>query len=173
LGTGWHAGWLLVGVVLSVVLVGFPAVASISGGWPTNVDPQFDFTNAWRTVALASFAVTFAVGGSLFKKVHYAKLVARRGDAVRKDSTRAGVWAAVTSRWRLDIWVAAFGGFIIGFAGVVPSLVDWGGDPDAGSAVVFMGILVIVGGLVFVAGLVLSANFWRAGRPPGYAESAS
>jgi hypothetical protein len=129
LGTGWHGVWLLVGVVVSVVLAGFPAVASISGGWPTNIDPQFDFTNAWRTVALASFAVTGAMGGSLFKKVHYAHLVARRGDEVQAGTPRAAVWAAVTSRWRLDIWVAAVGGFIIGFAGVVPSLVDWGGHP--------------------------------------------
>jgi hypothetical protein len=173
LGTGWHALWVILGLGVALVLVLVPAVATLTQSWPTTLHDEYNFAEDWQIVGVFALAIAAAAAASLYKKVHYRRLVARRGDAVSVGTAKAAFWQAATYRWRCDIWLVGLGGLLAGFAGTAVSLVDWGSDPDEGTAAVFIVCVLVAAVAIAIVGLWMSANFWRAGKPLGSAESYS
>lgn len=172
LSVGWHALFAALGLVAALALVVVPAIAALTRSWPTTLPADDDFARSWQITGIFALAIAVATLVSLYKKVHYRSVLARHGGEAPAGAGSA-TWAFVTYRWRLDLWVAALGGLILGFAGVSVGLVHWGSDPDEGSAVVFLVVLVTVAIALIAFGLWLASNFWRAGKPLGAAESYS
>lgn len=92
-----------------------PIVGDVTRGWPSSLPSDYSFSDEWQLngiVALA-LAVAVSVSVSLFKKRHYFRMLARFGPLDRAGQPGTSTWRWLTYRWRIDLWVAAFGGLLI------------------------------------------------------------
>lgn len=167
LGYGWHALWVVLGLVVMGALVLLPALSWFTGAWP-HADPDGgDFAQFWVIYGALGFGVAVAGLVSLVKKVCWAAAVRRRPE-LREGGESSPFWRWLTFRWRFDLWIAGIGGLAIAFSA---TLAPSAAEPDGGGAVVAM-TAMIVGGIVFVVlGAVLASQFWRSGERIGRAES--
>jgi hypothetical protein len=171
LGVGWHALWALLGLAVALVLEIVPAAATLTKTWPTTLPFEYDFTQTWQITGLAALGISTAALTSLYKKIHYRGVLARRGIAALAGAGSASLWSALTFRWRLDVWCGALGGVLGGFACASVSLIDWDATSDRGSEVAFVAAVLVGAAVLLILGLWMASNFWKAGRPLGAGES--
>lgn len=171
LGVGWHALWALMALAAALVLILVPTLAAVTGGWPTTLGGHYAFAGTWQTDGMVVLAVAVAALVSLFKKVTYlARVRSRRA----VPSTVSASWRWLTFRWRFDLWVAAFGGLLVGLSSVAITSTSWDvADPNLVSNLLG-GLVMLLPGLAFIAlGMWMSSNYWKPGEPMGTAESYS
>jgi hypothetical protein len=171
LRVGWHTLWALVTLAAALVLILVPTLATITGGWPTTLGGDYAFATSWQTDGIVVLAIAVASLVSLFKKVTYlARLRSQRA----VPSTVSASWRWLTFRWRFDLWVAAFGGLLVGLSSIAITSTSWDvADPNLVSNLLG-GLVVLLPGLGFIAlGMWMSSNYWKAGEPMGAAESYS
>ncbi|WP_155865236.1 hypothetical protein [Gryllotalpicola ginsengisoli] len=181
LGVRTHAVWAVVGAVAGLFLVMGPAIASVLAGAEIELSPLWNYLltgddpDSREIVGFLAlgFGVTPAL--SLYKKVHYRKVLRERGTRALKgaeDEDERWRWRALTYRWRADVMLGFLGGVVGGFGIAMPTVIGWSDDDERIGAIVFgLGFLLIGAGL-FVAGMALAARYWKAGKPLGMAESA-
>lgn len=171
LEVGWHTLWALMTLAAALVLILVPTLATIAGGWPTTLGGNYAFATSWQTDGIVVLAVAAAALVSLFKKVTYLARV-RSQRAV--PSNVSASWRWITFRWRFDLWVAAFGGLLVGLSSIAITSTSWDVvDPNLMSNLLG-GLVVLLPGLAFIAlGIWMSSNYWKAGEPMGTAESYS
>lgn len=173
LGVGWHALWATLGLIVSLVLTFVPTIAVLTRGWPTTIHKEYDFLSDWQITGLFTLGISAAAMGSLYKKVHYRRLVARKGDAIRNGVEKSAFWEFTTYRWRIDIWLVGFAGSLMALVPVALSSADWSNPSDYEGAMTFVVGLTVVCVAIIALGLWMSSNFWRVGKPLGSAESYS
>jgi len=161
LSTGWHVLWVLVGLVVSGVLAGLPALSYLTGAWPAaSADPE-GFTRYWLIYGALAFGVTVAAFASLVKKRTWIRMVARHPERADGGSGRA-FWRWIDYRFRLDLWAAGIGGMLIALS------VTAAPAPENRPIAV---AVVALGAVLVAAGIVASTQFWRAGEDLGSGES--
>ncbi|WP_223691840.1 hypothetical protein [Leifsonia poae] len=175
LSDGWHLIWIVVGLLVSLLLVGLPVLSWFTGGWPSSVGDQNAFAQYWLIYGAIAFGITVAALVSLIKKRAFRR--AQAGGRIRPGVVAGGqrFWRWFDYRWRFDLWLAGLGGLIAALSTTALSeAVGPGSAPGALAAALplFIGFLAL-GLLLVAAGVVCALNFWRSGEALGTGESAA
>ena len=172
IGTGWHALWAVSSVALALVLLLVPIVGDVTRGWPSSLPSDYSFSDEWQLNGIVALALAVAVSVSLFKKRHYFRMLARFGPFDRAGQPGTSTWRWLTYRWRIDLWLAAFGGLLTGLSTIAISSTSWQEADPATVSNLLGGLVLLVPGIAVVAlGAWLASNYWKAGEPIGSAES--
>lgn len=172
---GWHVFWIVVGLLVSLLLVGLPVISWFTGGWPSSVGDENDFARYWLIYGSIGFGVTVAAITSLIKKLAFYRAQAAGKVQPGVDAPGRTFWRFFDYRWRFDLWLAGLGGVILVLAltplsSAVGPTASGAEAADALPWVVAFGALGVV---MIVAGIVCATNFWRAGEELGSGESAA
>lgn len=157
-----HGLWSLVPLAAWVLLILIPLRSMAGGGWPAGLRDE-NSTAVWLAlgfygaVASGLFAVIVT---SLIKKAYYLAWLRRHPDT-QVDDGKGAFWRWVCFTWRFDLWLAGFGGALIG--------VCWIGLEFDGQQ--FVMVASLAGLALLLGGIFVSLNYWRAGRPLGTAVS--
>lgn len=174
LPASWHLFWLLATAGVSAVLLG-GVVRSMNA--TVSID---DRVYAWTANGILLAAVAGAVGGSLVKKLVWARragrstapshpALARRRPA---SSTGRTFWRWFSYRWRLDLWSCAVGAVALWAAGAFLGLRS-GSPGDADSITSAAVGAAVLGILLLGSGLAATTQFWRAGEDLASSESVA
>ncbi len=172
LGAGWHLLWILVGLAVSLTLIGIPLLSWFTGAWPATLSEDSSFSGFWTIYGSIAFGVVIAAIASFIKKAGYRRAAAD-GRLTTEDPGGRAFWRWVDYRWRFDLWLAGIGGVLIALAPTfISGDVGPDGDPSALSADLVPVLLMGGAGLVLVVlGILASLQFWRSGEVLGSGES--
>ncbi|MEC5179578.1 hypothetical protein [Arthrobacter sp. CG_A4] len=157
-----HGLWSLVPLAAWALLILVPLRSMAGGGWPAGLRDE-NSTAVWLAlgfygaVASGLFAVIVT---SLIKKAYFLAWLRRHPDT-QVDEGKGAFWRWVCFTWRFDLWLAGFGGALIG--------VCWIGLEFDGLQLLTVALLA--GLAMLLGGIAVSLNYWRAGRPLGAAIS--
>ncbi|MDJ0320261.1 hypothetical protein [Pseudarthrobacter sp. PS3-L1] len=157
-----HGLWSLVPLAAWVLLILVPLRSMAGGGWPAGLREE-NSTAVWLAlgfygaVASGLFAVVVT---SLIKKAYFLAWLRQHPDTP-VDEGKGAFWRWVCFTWRFDLWLAGFGGALIG--------VCWIGLEFDGQQ--FVMVAALTGLALLLAGIIMSLNYWRANRPLGTALS--
>ncbi|MFM9432863.1 hypothetical protein [Arthrobacter sp. MP_2.3] len=157
-----HGLWSLVPLAAWGLLILVPLRSMAGGGWPAGLREE-NSTAVWLAlgfygaVASGLFAVIVT---SLIKKAYFLSWL-RRHHETRVDEGNGAFWRWVCFTWRFDLWLAGFGGALVG--------VCWIGLEFDGQQ--FVMVTSLTGLAMLLGGILMSLNYWRAGRPLGTALS--
>ncbi|MFJ8896157.1 hypothetical protein ACIRCZ_16360 [Leifsonia sp. NPDC102414] len=172
---GWHVFWIVVGLVVSLLLVGLPVISWFTGGWPASVGDENDFSRYWLIYGSIGFGVTVAAIVSLIKKLSYYRAQAAGKVQPGVDAPGRRFWRFFDYRWRFDLWLAGLGGVILVLA-LTPLSSAVGAtssSSEVADALPWTIAFCALGVVMIVAGIVCATNFWRAGEELGSGESAA
>ncbi|MBT2538745.1 hypothetical protein [Arthrobacter sp. ISL-69] len=156
-----HGLWSLVPLAAWALLILVPLRSMAGGGWPAGLRDE-NSTAVWLAlgfygaVASGLFAIIVT---SLIKKAYFLAWLRRNPDT-QVDEGNGAFWRWVCFTWRCDLWLAGFGGALIG-------MLDW----LEFDGLQLLTVVLLTGLAMLLGGIAVSLNYWRAGRPLGAAMS--
>ena len=157
-----HGLWCLVPLAAWALLILVPLQSMAGGGWPAGLREE-NSTALWMALGFYGAVASGLFAGmvtSLIKKAYFLAWLRRHPDT-QVDDGNGAFWRWVCFTWRFDLWLAGFGGALIG--------VCWIGLEFDGEQ--FVVVSLMIGMVMLLGGILMSLKYWRAGRPLGTAIS--
>lgn len=156
LRTRTHLAWVLVSALIWTALIPVPVLSASRGGWPATLAYAIE-DDVWFLLGMyggLASAITAVMAVSLVRKIAFTRRITT--GVARQPSRRSTFWRGMTSRGRIDLWLAFGAGAFLGPCWMALYF----DDPQ------FFAVTGAIGAALLAFSVFAARQFWRSAEAP-------